>query len=167
MPEPEIARRCPTCGASIREVALFCPQCGDGLQQKSAQSKTSVAVAAEGVGSKTTTPRNDPKNDSKHDSKHDSPTSSRSLTDTVAIPKPDEAAKAAADESGKAGSAARVRGPVGTKIQRATTLARDVEGDVLHRARKVREISCVVLDEDGDDTSLRFVLVAVGLLFCL
>jgi hypothetical protein len=81
----------------------------------------------------------------------------------VAIPKPDEAAKAAADESGKAASAPRVRGPVGTKIQRATTLARDVEGDVLHRARKVREISSVVLDEAGYDTSLRFVLVALGL----
>jgi uncharacterized membrane protein YvbJ len=28
MAEPEIARRCTTCGVSIRDRALFCPQCG-------------------------------------------------------------------------------------------------------------------------------------------
>lgn len=28
MAEPEIARRCPDCGASIRDRAFFCPQCG-------------------------------------------------------------------------------------------------------------------------------------------
>ena len=31
MTEPVIARRCPTCGASIRDAAAFCPQCGNGL----------------------------------------------------------------------------------------------------------------------------------------
>ena len=45
----------------------------------------------------------------------------------------------------------------------ATTLARDVEGDVLHRVQKVRQISGVVLDEAGYDPSLRFVLVAAVL----
>jgi hypothetical protein len=28
MPDPEIARRCHACGASIRDRAFFCPQCG-------------------------------------------------------------------------------------------------------------------------------------------
>jgi hypothetical protein len=55
------------------------------------------------------------------------------------------------------------RGAVGAKIQRATSLARGVEDDVIHRARKVREISGVVLDEAGYDPSLRFVLVAAVL----
>ncbi|MCA1604615.1 MAG: hypothetical protein LC775_03850, partial [Acidobacteria bacterium] len=55
------------------------------------------------------------------------------------------------------------RGAVGAKLQRATSMARDVEGDVKHRARKVREISSVVFDEAGDDPSLRFVLVAAVL----
>jgi hypothetical protein len=49
------------------------------------------------------------------------------------------------------------------RIQRATTLARDVEGDVIHRVQKLREISTVVLDEAGYDPSLRFVLVAAFL----
>jgi hypothetical protein len=54
-------------------------------------------------------------------------------------------------------------GAVGSKIQRATTLARDVEGDVIHRVQRVRQISSVVLDEAGYDPSLRFVLVAAVL----
>jgi hypothetical protein len=60
---------------------------------------------------------------------------------------------------GKVGKVGRV-GAVGAKLQRATTLARDVEGDVIHRVQKVRQISHVVLDEAGDDPGLRFVLVA-------
>ena len=31
MSEPEIARRCTTCGASVRQHAVFCPQCGDSI----------------------------------------------------------------------------------------------------------------------------------------
>src|SRR5712691_10915214 len=34
MSEPEIARRCQSCGASVRARALFCAQCGHGLSQK-------------------------------------------------------------------------------------------------------------------------------------
>ena len=52
---------------------------------------------------------------------------------------------------------------MGARIQRATTLARDVGGDVVQRGQKVREISSVVLDEAGYDPSLRFVLVAAAL----
>ena len=55
----------------------------------------------------------------------------------------------------------RVRGAVGTKLQRATTMARGVEGDVIQRVQKVREISSVVIDEAAYDPSLRFVLVVI------
>jgi hypothetical protein len=54
-------------------------------------------------------------------------------------------------------------GKVRDKIQRAGNLARDVEGDVIHRVQKVRQMSSVVLDEAGYDPSLRFVLVAAAL----
>ena len=33
MSEPEIARRCSSCGASVRQRAMFCPQCGNPIQQ--------------------------------------------------------------------------------------------------------------------------------------
>jgi uncharacterized Zn finger protein (UPF0148 family) len=31
MSEPEIARRCPSCGVSLRQRALYCPQCGQHI----------------------------------------------------------------------------------------------------------------------------------------
>ena len=31
MSEPEIARRCSSCGASVRQRAMFCPQCGNPI----------------------------------------------------------------------------------------------------------------------------------------
>jgi hypothetical protein len=57
----------------------------------------------------------------------------------------------------------RVAGEVGSRIQKVTTKARDVEGDVKQRVQKFREISSVVIDEASYDPSLRFVLVAAAL----
>jgi hypothetical protein len=159
MPEPEIARRCPTCGASIRQLAFFCPQCGNALPPKAGQPQTSVAEAAE-TTSKDTAPLDgsdvQPQQKSMSDTiaieKPEIPAGGRSMSDTVAIEKLEEIPKPPASP--------RARGAVGAGIQRATTLARDVEGDVIHRVQKVREISSVVMDEAGDDPSLRFVLVA-------
>jgi len=36
MSEPEIARRCTTCGASVRQRAIFCPQCGSPIPESQA-----------------------------------------------------------------------------------------------------------------------------------
>ena len=33
MSEPEIARRCSACGASVRQRAMFCPQCGNPIPE--------------------------------------------------------------------------------------------------------------------------------------
>src|SRR6185436_6917702 len=141
MTEPEIARRCLSCGASIREVALFCPQCGNAQPPpKSDQTQRDVA-AAPGTTSKDTASLDGAE-----------VAAQKSMSDTVAIERPEAAPKPA----GGAG----VRGAVGAKLQRATTLARGVEGDMIHRVQKVRHISGVVWDEAGDDPGLRFVLVA-------
>jgi hypothetical protein len=35
MSDPEIARRCLSCGASVRHSAAFCPQCGEALEKRS------------------------------------------------------------------------------------------------------------------------------------
>jgi predicted RNA-binding Zn-ribbon protein involved in translation (DUF1610 family) len=43
MSEPEIARRCITCGASVRQHAMFCPQCGDPIGQASTTATHAVA----------------------------------------------------------------------------------------------------------------------------
>jgi len=50
MVEPEIARRCSSCGASVRHRATFCPQCGQLLGQKQPDSQSdSETNAVEGL----------------------------------------------------------------------------------------------------------------------
>ncbi|MEP6569841.1 MAG: zinc ribbon domain-containing protein [Acidobacteriota bacterium] len=154
--EPQIARRCPTCGASIREVALFCPQCGNAQPQPraAAETETTSKNTAPLQGAEVGTPQwlmaaTIPSEKSEDASKV--PADAQSMSDTVAIERPEETPQPPAGPG--------MRGAVGAKLQRATTLARDVEGDVIHRVKKVRQMSHVVLDEAGDDPGLRFVLV--------
>jgi predicted RNA-binding Zn-ribbon protein involved in translation (DUF1610 family) len=42
MSEPEIARRCSSCGASIRQQSMFCPQCGTAISQPAAPTTEGV-----------------------------------------------------------------------------------------------------------------------------
>jgi hypothetical protein len=179
--EPEIARRCPTCGASIREVALFCPQCGDAQPQRQTR-----ADAGPESTSKNTAPLEDAEVETPQRSMSDTiaierpqetsqqPAASQLMSPTIAIEKPEETPQAPANapsmsdtiaierpaEKAKRPAGAGVRGAVGGQLRRANTIAREVEGDVIHRVKKVRQISSVVLEEAGDDPSLRFVLVA-------
>jgi len=160
MIEPEIARRCPICGASIREVALFCPQCGNPQLPREKRN-----AAEPETTSKTTAPLESKSSESSQKSMSDTiaierpedipeaPDESRSMSDTMVIERPERTTQAPVSPG--------VRGAVGARIQRATTIARDVEGDVIHRVQKVREVSSVVLDEAGNDPGLRFVLVAI------
>ena len=149
--EPEIARRCPTCGASIREVALFCPQCGNAQPPRQAQPGAEPETT-----SKNTAALDGPEVAAPHDTiaieRIEDTDDARSMSDTMVIERPERPAKTPVSPG--------VRGAVGAKIQRATTLARDVEGDVLHRVQKMRAVSSVVLDEAGNDPGLRFLLVA-------
>jgi hypothetical protein len=160
MIEPEIARRCPTCGASIREVALFCPQCGNPQPPRQKSNAADPETT-----SKTTAPLESKSSASSPTSMSDTiaierpedlpklPDESRSMSDTMVIERPERTPQAPVSPG--------VRGAVEAKFQRATTIARDVEDDVIHRVQKVREVSSVVLDEAGSDPGLRFVLVAI------
>ena len=158
MSEPEIARRCPTCGASIREVALFCPQCGNAQP-----SRPAVAATEPETNPKNTAPLEDKAVASpsfsdtiaieRFEDRPAVPDEPRSMSDTMVIERPERPTQASAGPG--------VRGAVGARIQRATSIARDVEGDVIYHVQKVREVSSVVLDEAGNDPGLRFVLVAV------
>jgi len=158
MSEPEIARRCPTCGASIRQVALFCPQCGNAqppphagadAEPQTTSKKTAplpeAEVAAPERSMSDTIAIERPQEPAENQA------ASQLMSDTIAIERPAEKAKP---------SGAGVRGAVGGQLRRANTIARGVEGDVVHRVQKVRQISSVVLEEAGDDPGLRFVLVA-------
>ena len=147
MSNPKIARRCPVCGASIRESASFCPQCGEELTGQRIEAKPTSSVV--------TTPLDDPLPGGREEKRE----GRRAETNEQ---KAGPAAGGAATPQVSPGDKAPV-GKVRDTIQRATTRARDVEGDVIHRVQKVRQMSSVVLDEAGYDPSLRFVLVAAAL----
>jgi uncharacterized Zn finger protein (UPF0148 family) len=143
MSKPEIARRCSVCGASIRDAAFFCPQCGEHLSPQNLEEKPTTSVV--------TTPLEEPvTGQDQAASTNSDPHKPSTSAEPATTPKP---TSAGTNQVGK----------VRDKIQRATTLARDVEGDVKHRVQKVRQMSSVVLDEAGYDPSLRFVLVAAVL----
>jgi len=161
MTEPEIARRCPTCGASIREVALFCPQCGNAQPPRAtrapAETESTSNITAPLEEREVASPKSLSDTIAIHrsDDTPAVPNETRSMSDTMVIERPERPERPA-----KTPVAPGVRGAVGARIQRATTLARDVEDDVLHRVQKVRDVSSVVLDEAGNDPGVRFVLVA-------
>lgn len=45
MSQPEISKRCLSCGASVREHAMFCPECGQPLSQVGNLEKTVASGA--------------------------------------------------------------------------------------------------------------------------
>ena len=147
MSNPEIARRCSVCGASIRDAAFFCPQCGEHLSARNLEDKPTTSVV--------TTPLVELLPD--HDEALDT-----DLPAELDPQKPETLEESAIPPQVTAADTAPV-GKVRDRIQRATTLARDMEGDVKNRVQKVRQISSVVLDEAGYDPSLRFILVAAAL----
>ena len=163
MAKPKIAPRCPVCGASIRKAALFCPQCGEELVQPNLEAKPTKSVV--------TTPLVDslpvqgaadvegPCAD--YDEEKLEP-----VDEDKVEPIDEDKREPIEDGDIPAQKTPTVKAPAGkvrNKIQRATNLARDGGGDMIHRVQKVRQISSVVLDEAGYDPSLRFVLVAAAL----
>jgi uncharacterized membrane protein YvbJ len=47
--EPEIARRCPHCGVSLRQNAAFCPQCGEKIDHQIRDTLTPATSSKTGV----------------------------------------------------------------------------------------------------------------------
>lgn len=167
MTEPEIARRCPNCGASIRDRAFFCPQCGNEVGAKTEADET--AIKEDGENSAQATPAEEQAAEQKtteEEQENPNPVSQ----DTVYEPaSPDEransepaTAQATSTASQRPGGAAPAynRNPV----KRAAASARGaIEGDVTHRVEKLRKISHTVIDEAAYDPSLRFILIAAVL----
>ncbi len=140
MPDPEIARRCSVCGATVRRRALFCPQCGHGVANQDAAVKTDSERAP-----------------SSGDVLQSSETTSvESVGPDQAMTQPliGDFSRAPDSPSG------RTR----TTMHRATSAAKaGFEDNVLAPVEKLRKVSSIVIDQAGYDPSLRFLLVAAGL----
>ncbi len=148
MPEPEIARRCHSCGASIRDLAFFCPECGKELKTSGELDRPSESTAP--IESGITSPLVEPKEQKDQ------------LETNRPAGLPQEMKPGAANPAKETPRAPAVGDGRG-RVQRATGLAKSVGGDVVQRGHKLREMSSVVLDEAHYDPSLRFVLVAAAL----
>ena len=169
MVEPEIARRCRSCGASIRVRGFFCPQCGrptsdpasDPLNPEAGQDTEEVFLAPETVSvDLPSLPTSDFSNEY-----------SARVADTVPLqPFAADVESSAAWQREQAPTEAlptavpHHAGPASPADSTHPRPARGALGeDVKKGLGKVREISTVMLDEASYDPSARFVLVAAVL----
>jgi zinc-ribbon domain len=159
--EPEIARRCPDCGASVRGNASFCPQCGRPVRAGAASVNSNVAETPEMPARRINDPgQNAPTIERMEGAPApaaDVAPARQSLAPGAANenqPRAEVVApRASPDEDGR------------SKRQRVTAAARDVVEERLSpRVEKLRHASNVMLEEAAYDPSLRFVLVAIVIL---
>ena len=175
--QPEISKRCLSCGASVRAQAMFCPECGQPLSQAGNLEKT-VASDAGAAGP-------EPERRSSKNNETQSPAES----DNAAIATSSGGATSGGDSSSRRAAKRRSQrsGDLGQKheaapkeavasailerprtakaretLHRASTVAKEVVEDNVKRVEKIRQVSSVVLEEAHYDPSLRFVLVALA-----
>lgn len=149
--EPEIARRCVSCGAAVRGRAQFCPQCGAGMSEALPLNQPAQRPADK---PRTTSGRLvDEAERIAHELNVRVATASEAAA--VAIAPGDNKQPAAPQVQAQLETSA----PAVLKRERATGM-RVRAGE---RVERMREASFVVLDEAQDDPALRFVLIAIAL----
>ncbi len=166
MGDPEIARRCRSCGASIRVRGLFCPQCGkptsepapDASSPEAAIETAEVFLAPETVSvDLPSLPTSDFSNDHPFRSAETVPLHPvRNDVEDSKVQQQEPATTRFPVTAHYPGSEARqeVRPRSGREAR---------GGDLKKGLGKVREISTVMLEEASYDPSARFVLVAAVL----
>jgi uncharacterized OB-fold protein len=149
--EPEIARRCLACGASVRGAAVFCPECGRPLKA-SAVNIDSAGEAAELAARRRT---------DGVDSAPITTASSMAGEPAQEIPAQD----AAGENVARAVSNISPDGATEERSKRPRVAAARVsgEGKIAPRVEKLRQASNVMLEEASSDPGLRFVLVALAI----
>jgi zinc-ribbon domain len=186
--QPDISRRCLSCGASVRSEALFCPECGQSLSQRPDDSTPSTAEEASAPAAEQNAEQNALQNTQSAELNTLGPEAANtsiegnSFAAVIEPTAPSAPVKASATPTTKPRKdkdtrlAAKVITPAlaspgheragrkaREKLHRASTAARGaIEGNV-KRVERIRQVSSVVLEEAHYDSSLRFVLVAVAL----
>jgi len=135
--DPEIDRRCTSCGASVRSHALFCPQCGQPIPH--VDPSTNVVDSGQTVQ----IPR-DP---------HWDPAETRPLMSISDFSETKPLVPAPTPVPPEAPNAQPIN-PQPASVARETMLG---------RVEKIRKVSSVVIDQAAYDPSIRFILVAAAL----
>ena len=146
---PEILHRCESCGAIIREAAMFCPECGKPLAVTKQEEPDLNGEASAG-----------PSTDAA------ASTSAQSVPASGAENHAANADQAKADsEPVKAATSERhgARERTRETLHRASTAARGAIERPVKQVEKIHHVSTVMLEEAHFDPSLRFVLVTLGL----
>lgn len=173
MSEPEIARRCASCGASIRVRAFFCPQCGKALDEQKTHSKKASADAKTEMlpGNNvpvTETQPNTPTKDKAQQTSSEAEAAEATVleqsppNESFAVSSTEGAARTEPLDVTMKGDASHIA-PTAPLDSNKELARHAVKDDVLHRVENLRQISSVVIDEAAYDPSLRFVLVAAVL----
>ena len=181
--EPEIDRRCMSCGASVRKQAAFCPQCGQMLDQPNEEPDESDQTEAEVIEAQQATHLST--DDGDHDNQeqvNDSSTIQEAVaaTEPLIVQRPEgdgtEPSVTADEASGyktqplfanRTLANASVASLAESKLKRSSTdAATKSDQRVLTRVDRIRKVSSVMIDQAAYDPSLRFLLVA-GALFVL
>lgn len=165
MNEPEIARRCSTCGASIRKRAQFCPQCGEALSMRIEPTTHSDEPATEAAESRDTIVEMrpvDPVDAESHQTVLLNPDTIKSKSDTDVVP--DLSKTLPLDAPFPPTQPLRRDGGVGLTPGRLLDRAKPVESSSpITPVQKLKKVSSVVIDEAAYDPSIRFLLVAAVL----
>jgi predicted nucleic acid-binding Zn-ribbon protein len=159
MMTPEILHRCESCGAIIREPAMFCPECGKAIAAKPEQPnendalvERTEAAANEASTSEVETAGVTAANTDQNPEDSEPVAAPRNPSSTTT-----EGAKSAGPERHRARERTR------ETLQRASSAARGAIEDNVKRVEKIHHVSSVMFEEAHYDPSLRFVLVALGL----
>ena len=147
--QPEILHRCESCGAIIREAAMFCPECGKPLAVTKQEEPDLNAEASAGPTTDAAASTSEQSMPSSGVENH-AANADQAKADSAPV-------KAATSE--RHGARERTR----ETLHRASTAARGAIERPVKQVEKIHHVSTVMLEEAHYDPSLRFVLVALGL----
>ena len=181
--EPEIDRRCMSCGATVRKQAAFCPQCGQMLDQRNLEPEESDQTEAEVIEAQQPTQlTTDDGDDDNQQQVSDSLAieGASASTESPIVRRPEgsgdgsepsvtveEAPSAYETQPLFVNSTlanATVAGLADSNSKRSADASTRGEPRVLTRVNRIRKVSSVMIDQAAYDPSLRFLLVA-GVLF--
>jgi hypothetical protein len=148
--QPEISTRCSSCGAAVRAPAIFCPECGKPMTPA---SRPAEPPAAAEIPVPALTPATQAEQ-------------AQSTPETARLSGPAADGETTANKTDKPAEPAPPHGArerTRERLQRASSVARGALEDNVKRVEKIHHVSTAMIEEAHYDSSLRFVLVALGL----